>query len=306
MRTTLAKLFVDTVEKNSKAYLLSGDHGYALFDPLRSKYPEHFINAGVAEQNMVGVSAGMAKGGFLPIVYGLGAFIPVRVLEQIKLDICYEKLQVILIGDGAGAVYTTLGVSHQTFEDISTLRAIPNIKIFSPADGFELEWCFAEALKYNGPSYIRIGKSDLGTFNRSKDSIGKSGITLLHKGQKDKPILFVTGSMVSVAMALVEKDFSDYSLYSVCQIKPLEEFDFNFLKDNSSYLITIEEHNRIGGLGSTITELISSSNNLRKVFRIGANDCFTKHCGTYEYVMNEHGLSRDLVSLKIKEIAEKN
>lgn len=300
MRTTLAKLFVDTVEKNPKTYLLSGDHGYALFDPLRSKFPEHFINAGVAEQNMVGVAAGMAKGGFLPIVYGLGAFVPVRVLEQIKLDVCYEKLQVIFIGDGAGAVYTTLGVSHQTFEDIAALRAIPNIKIFSPADAFELEWCFQEALNYKGPSYIRIGKSDVTVFNKNKESIGAAGITILNLGAKDKPVIFATGSMVSVAMTLAQNELKDHSVYSISQIKPLLEKDFKFLENYSSHIITIEEHNHIGGMGSAITELTSSTNP-RRVFRIGANDCFTKHCGNYEYVMKEHGLDKDQILSKIKE-----
>ena len=302
MRTMLAKLFVDIVEKNSNTYILSGDHGYALFDPLRSKFPGHFLNAGVAEQNMVGVAAGMAKEGFLPIVYGLGAFIPVRVLEQIKLDVCYENLQVIFIGDGAGAVYTTLGVSHQTFEDISSLRAIPNIQIFSPTDVFELEWCFEKALKYKGPSYIRIGKSDLAISNTSKDSVGEAGITLLNKGKVDKPILFATGSMVSLASGLVKNDLKDYTLYSICQIKPIEEKYFKFLEYNTSYVITLEEHNKIGGLGSAIAEIVTSTFP-RRVIRIGADDCFTKHCGTYEYVMKEHGLSASQVLSKIQKIA---
>ena len=300
MRSTQSNLFVDTVEKNNKTYLLSGDHGYALFDPLRSKFPEHFINAGVAEQNMVGVAAGMAKGGFLPIVYGLGAFVPVRVLEQIKLDVCYEKLQVIFIGDGAGAVYTTLGVSHQTFEDVAALRAIPNIKIFSPADAFELEWCFLEALSYNGPSYIRIGKSDVAVFNKNKESIGHGGITLLNQGAKDKPIIFATGSMVSVAMTLASTELNNYTIFSISKIKPLEEKDFSFLQNYSSPIITIEEHNHIGGLGSAIAELTSSTTP-KKILRIGANDCFTKHCGNYEYVMKEHGLDKESILSKIIE-----
>ncbi len=302
MRSTLAQLFVDTVEKNANTYLLSGDHGYALFDPLRSKFPEHFINAGVAEQNMVGVAAGMAKSGLLPIVYGLGAFVPVRVLEQIKLDVCYEKLQVIFIGDGAGAVYTTLGVSHQTLEDIATLRAIPNMKIFSPADAFELEWCFEQALKYQGPSYIRIGKSDVAIVNKNKASIGKSGVTLLHQGKKDKPVILATGSMASVALSIAQGDLSDHTVYSVCQLKPLVEVDFKFLNDYSSFVVTLEEHNYIGGFGSAIAELTSSTNP-KKIFRIGANDCFTKHCGTYEYVMEEHGLNKAHILEKIKGFA---
>jgi transketolase len=269
---------------------------------LRSSFPEHFINAGVAEQNMVGVAAGLAKSGFLPIVYGLGSFVPIRVLEQIKLDVCYEKLKVIFIGDGAGAVYTTLGVSHQTFEDMAVLRSLPNMHIFSPADAYELQWCYEQALNYDGPSYIRIGKSDLGNFHKDYRNVAKNGMTLLHQGNSNKPIIFATGSMVSVATKLIEEDFKDYSLYSVAQIKPLMESDFKFLEHNSSYLITIEEHNRVGGLGSTIAE-ITSTINPKKIVRVGTEDCFTKFCGSYQYAMKEHGLDKENVAVKLKEVA---
>jgi transketolase len=301
MRNTLSKIFVEVVESNTKAYLLSGDHGYALFDPLRKHFPEHFINAGVAEQNMVGVGAGLAKSGLLPIIYGLGAFLPNRVLEQIKLDICYEKLKVIFVGDGAGAVYSTLGVSHQTFEDIAVLRSLPNLKIFSPCDSEELKWSFDEALKYQGPSFIRIGKSDMGENHELGDVIDGSGLTLLSKGLIDKPIILATGSMVSTCRSLVENDFPEVSVYSVCKLKPLDENELSFIKENSSFVVTVEEHNVYGGLGSIVAEIVTT-HFPKRVIRIGANDCFTETCGTYEHVMSEHGLSKDKLKKRFEEI----
>src|SRR5207245_6897776 len=114
--------------------LLTGDHGYSLFDEFRHRCPGQYLNAGVAEQNMVGVAAGLAKGGLRPVVYGLSSFVPIRVLEQIKLDVCYENLPITFIGDGAGVVYSTLGSSHQSTEDIAALRALPHMSILSPAD----------------------------------------------------------------------------------------------------------------------------------------------------------------------------
>ena len=167
MRETFSKSLVQAAQKDPNLYLLTGDHGYALFDGLRKTCPERFINAGVAEQNMVGVAAGMAKLGFMPIIYGLSAFVPVRVLEQIKIDFCYENLPCILIGDGAGVVYSHLGASHQSTEDIACLRAVPNIRILSPADKFELEACFELALKAKAPVYLRMGKADLGSVHTS-------------------------------------------------------------------------------------------------------------------------------------------
>lgn len=300
MRTAFSNLLVETVSKNPNTYILSGDHGYALFDPLRKKFPKNFLNAGVAEQNMIGVAAGMAKSGLLPIVYGLGAFVPVRVLEQIKLDICYENLKVILIGDGAGAVYTTLGVSHQTLEDIAVLRAIPNVQIFSPADAVEIEWAFKKAMDYNGPTYIRIGKSDLGSVATSIDSIPENGMTFLKEGKLDKPIILATGSMVDSAKKLIEQNFPDYSLISVCKLKPLNKSDFSFLKKYTSSLITMEEHNVLGGLGSIVAEIVSSFEP-RKILRLGSQDMFTRTCGTYAHVMKEHRLDLDSLRAAISE-----
>src|SRR4029078_1715290 len=132
---------------------------YALFDGIRTECPGQYLNAGVAEQNMVGVAAGLAKGGFRPIVYGLSAFVPVRVLEQIKMDVCYEELPVVFVGDGAGVVYSALGTSHQSTEDIAALRAVPHLTILSPADDLEMTACMKRALASAGPVYLRMGKA---------------------------------------------------------------------------------------------------------------------------------------------------
>src|SRR5438128_3689062 len=138
MRSAFATALVRFARADARIVLLTGDHGYALFDEFRRVCPGQYINAGVAEQNMVGLAAGLAKGGLRPVVYGLSAFVPIRVLEQIKLDVCHEQLPVVFIGDGAGVVYSCLGGSHQSTEDIAALRALPHIGILSPADDFEM------------------------------------------------------------------------------------------------------------------------------------------------------------------------
>src|SRR5436309_10704956 len=138
MRNAFASALIQAAQADPRVLLLTGDHGYALFDDFRQACPAQYLNAGVAEQNMVGVAAGLAKGGLRPVVYGLSAFVPVRVLEQIKLDVCYEDLPVLFIGDGAGVVYSTLGASHQSTEDVAALRAMPNLSILSPADDLEM------------------------------------------------------------------------------------------------------------------------------------------------------------------------
>lgn len=299
MRNSFSNALVKAATNDSRVYLLTGDHGYALFDSLRSTCPEKYINAGVAEQNMIGVAAGMAKSGLIPIVYGLASFIPIRVLEQIKLDICFENLQVILIGDGAGMVYSTLGVSHQCFEDIAAIRALPNMRILSPCDQFEMKLCLESALAHKGPTYIRIGKSDLGSLHKSYDFSSKTGIHEICKPRDNSPVILATGSMVKMALNLIEKDFPNFGLFSVSEIKPFNQNLFHEFTKNSNLIITMEEHSVLGGLGSTICEVVTSTIP-KKVLRLGIENKFTEKCGSYNYLLYEHGLDEQSLIKKIK------
>lgn len=298
MRDVFSQTLVDLTLKNENIYLLTGDHGYALFDELRKSNPERYINAGVAEQNMVGVAAGMAKAGLIPIVYGLSSFVPIRVLEQIKLDICFENLKVILIGDGAGVVYSKLGVSHQSFEDISSLRALPNIRILSPSDKYEMKLCLEDAVKYNGPTYIRVGKSDVGQIHSDFNFSNIPGLHKIVEGDINSPIFLATGSMVKTAQNLIQKEFTNFGLYSVSMIKPLDK---SILLDavGNRTIITLEEHSVFGGLGGAVAEIISTTLP-RKILILGIEDRFSDKCGSYEYLMLEHGLDHDSLKEKIK------
>ena len=162
MRAAFSDALVRLAKADPNVLLLTGDHGYALFDEFRKQCPAQYINAGIAEQNMVGMAAGLARTGFRPIVYGLSAFVPVRVLEQIKLDVAHDGLPVIFIGDGAGFVYSHLGTSHQSTEDIACTRAVPQLSVYSPADRFEISMCMEMAYRSASPVYLRMGKSDRG------------------------------------------------------------------------------------------------------------------------------------------------
>jgi transketolase len=293
MRSAFSKLIVSAAKDNPQVLLLTGDHGYALFDQFRKSCPEKYINAGVAEQNMVGVAAGLSKMGFLPIVYGLSSFIPVRVLEQIKIDLCYDPRPCILIGDGAGVVYSHLGTSHQSTEDIAALRSIPNIAIFSPADGYELETCFRHALTLKRPAYIRIGKDELGKIHTGTIEKFKAAYEI--KTGSSSALFLATGSMVIQAKKIAEEIYKDVSVWSVPGIKPLNSEDLPL--SGKKLVVVFEEHSTCGGLGSAICELVSEKGDTR-VLRIGVEDKFSSKCGTYDYLLREHGL--DIESLKKK------
>lgn len=280
--------------------LLTGDHGYALFDAFRAHFPAQYINAGIAEQNMVGMAAGLARAGFRPFVYGLSAFVPVRVVEQIKLDIAHDDLPVVLCGDGAGFVYSHLGTSHQSTEDIACTRAIAGLTLYSPADRFELAACMGRAYLAKKPVYMRMGKADLGDVHCQviKTSIEK--LLCIHEGKAGSVALVATGSMVRTAMDLREKFYSDAAVWSVPSIKPLDMETIAEIAKKHAAIITLEEHSVIGGMGSAVAEACAE-NVPAKVIRIGVKDRFSHHCGTYAYLLKEHGLDLEGVKAHLAE-----
>jgi transketolase len=280
--------------------LLTGDHGYALFDAFRKACPKQYINAGIAEQNMVGMAAGLARAGFRPFVYGLSAFIPLRVVEQIKLDVAHDQLPVIFIGDGAGFVYSHLGTSHQATEDIACSRVIPHLSVYSPADSFEVVACMDAAYQSKSAVYLRMGKSDRGNVHTSPLQV-KPGELLTVKSGKSHGISFIaTGALVRTALDIATTSYPDAAVLSVPFIKPIDINQVTAICRQSRTVVVLEEHSVLGGLGSVVTEIASEFAPVR-VLRIGVADRFSHCCGTYEYLLKEHGLDRASIEQRIRE-----
>lgn len=301
MRQAFSDALVRLALADKNVLLLTGDHGYALFDDFRRECPQQYINAGVAEQNMVGMAAGLARMGFRPFVYGLSAFIPVRVLEQIKLDIAHDNLPVVLLGDGAGFVYSHLGTSHQSTEDLACTRAIPQLAILSPSDRHEMTACMDLAYAAQMPVYLRMGKADRGDVHAGLPILSLPGEPLcLKEGAAGGVAILATGSMVKTALQLVETTFPEAAVWSVPVIKPLGEEALKMACRAYTRLVTLEEHAEAGGLGSLVAELISETEP-RPLLRIGVRDRFSEHCGTYDYLLHEHGLDLASVATRIGE-----
>ena len=255
------------------------------------------MNAGIAEQNMVGMAAGLARVGFRPFVYGLAAFVPIRTVEQIKLDIAHDDLPVVLLGDGAGFVYSHLGTSHQSTEDIACTRAIPQLQVLSPADRFEMSAAMDYAYRTIGPVYLRMGKADLGDVHTGPISSLQQGCLLkVHDGRADRPGLIATGSMVRGAVQIAK--IFDLMAWSAPILKPLNADDVHRAALATNGLVTLEEHSVLGGLGAAVTEITSEYQPTR-VLRIGVPDRFSEHCGTYDYLLREHGLDIDSVGERV-------
>ena len=302
MRAAFSTALVNLARQDPNVLLLTGDHGYALFDEFRKACPAQYINAGIAEQNMVGMAAGLARQGFRPFVYGLAAFVPIRTLEQIKLDVAHDALPVVLLGDGAGFVYSHLGTSHQSTEDIACTRVIPGLDVLSPADRHEMSACMTLAYESRKAVYLRMGKADRGDVHPGPLAPLRSGRLLqVRAGQPGLPALIATGSMVRTALDVAEKHL-DCSVWSAPSIKPLDPQDVVAAARSGRGVVTLEEHSTQGGLGSAIAE-ITSERLATRVLRIGVPDRFSEHCGTHAYLLREHGLDLDTVQARITAFA---
>lgn len=302
MRDALSDLLVDSASQDERFVVLSGDHGYALFDAIRATHASQFVNVGVAEQNMIGLAAGLARVGFRPCVYGLAAFVPLRVLEQIKLDLCHAHVPTILLGDGAGLVYSTLGVSHQCGEDIACLRVLPHIAIYTPCDAMELRACWNEARAAEHPCYIRLGKADRPPVNTMP--IQGTEPVVVHQGGAEfaDRLIITAGSMVAPVAEFARRH--DLTCLSVPRVKPFPTSLFSHGRD-ARRIVVVEEHVRAGGLWSAVVEHLAQHHDALGVQRraefIGLETSFTTTAGTYQYALSEHGLSDPQIDARLVE-----
>ena len=300
MRAAFSDTLVTLARNDPKVLLLSGDHGYALFDQFRKVCPSQYINAGIAEQNMVGMAAGLARSGFRPFVYGLSAFIPIRVLEQIKLDVAHDQLPVVFLGDGAGFVYSHLGTSHQSTEDIACARSIPHLSVYSPADRFEMKRCLELAYDSCSTIYLRMGKADRGDVHETPSVMRVGQLVPLRPDTGGKVAFICTGSMAKTGVLIAAKNYNHAGVWSAPFIKPIDAKQVTEICSQNDTVVVLEEHSVFGGLGSVVAEIASQYSPTR-VLRVGVNDRFSSQCGSYEYLLKEHGLDQASIEQKIQQ-----
>lgn len=293
MRNAFAKAVTDLSDVYPELVMLAGDIGNRLFDGLKKKHPKRFYNCGVAEANMTGVAAGLAATGMKPITYSIAPFNTIRCLEQIRLDICYPNLPVIIVGTGAGLSYANLGATHHSMEDIALLRTFPNMHIVCPADSIEVRLAVESAINLAAPTYIRLGKKGEPTVHDlvPKFQIGK-GIVLCTGS--DVAIISI-GNMLSVAMKAAEELKAmgiSTEVISLHTVKPLDDPLLRELFSSKKIIAVIEEHSKIGGASSAILEWgFDNELDLSKLLRFGGPDQFLTACGDQFDARNSMGLT---------------
>jgi len=298
MRIRFVNTLLEMAKRDERIMLLTGDLGFSVFEEFIEKLPKQYLNAGIAEQNMTGVAAGMAIEGKIPLIYSIIPFVTMRNFEQIRDDICYQNLNVKIVGIGEGFSYGPYGHTHYGLEDIGILRTLPGITILSPGDPMEAELATREALSISGPVYIRLGKAGEPKVHKSKPNfhVGK-GIVI--KEGKDL-VIFASGTMLPTALEVASL-LGNYSVMvaSMHTIKPLDEMLIKKLSKVMRGMFTLEEHSIIGGLGSAVAEVLAENYAKITFKRFGSPDRFNKVTGTQQFMRKINGLSADYIAEEI-------
>ncbi|HEY4787225.1 MAG TPA: transketolase C-terminal domain-containing protein [Bacteroidales bacterium] len=294
----------EIVEQYNNTLVLTADLGYLSgLERFMNKYPDKFINTGIAEQNMVGISAGLAQEGHIVFATTYATFVSMRSCEQIRHYLGYMQSNVKIVGTGAGLVMGYSGNTHYTIEDFSIMRAIPNIVVISPADATESVKAALAAAEYDGPVYIRLSGALNIPMVYTEDyhfQIGKA--VTLRKGQDIT--IFATGTMVYEALTaakILEDSSISATVVNMHTIKPLDTSVIDTACASSKLIVTVEEHGIIGGLGGAVAEYKAGIDNAPKQLFIGLPDKFGK-AGEYKYLLDKFGLTGQHIAEKIKSV----
>ena len=301
----LRTAFIDTLRElariDDRIFLLTADMGYSVFETFRDEFPDRFLNTGIAEQNTIGIAAGLAARGKIVYVYSIIPFVTMRCFEQVRLDLAYNFMNVKLVGVGAGLTYGPLGSSHHALEDIAIMQSLPDMTVLCPGDPIETRELIKRSFEYEGPVYIRLGKNGEPKIHpdETRIEIGKS-ITVL---EGNDLALITTSNMLETGKKWVEEwkqDGVNVSLISMPSLKPFDSSTVKNLIDKEIPIITLEEHSVIGGLGSIISQVIATTGKPVKFQQIGINDKFSHVIGGHEFQRKKFMLDKK-PSLKFME-----
>lgn len=291
MRNAFADEVTQMAKADPRVVLLSGDIGNRLFDKLRTQSPNQFLNCGVAEQNMMGVAAGMGLSGLRPIVYTITPFTTVRCLEQIKVDVAYHESPVIIVGTGSGLSYASLGPTHHSLEDFAIFRAIPNLQVLAPWDAPSLRACLRMAIDSGRPTYIRIGKKGEADLceGQAVPAIGDG--LVLQTGKRICILAVGTVAQEAVAAArILNQQGIAAEVVLVHTVKPCPTALFDGLLSRLECFVTVEEHARIGGFGESFLSHLALKSLQKRVICLGTSDSFMPIVGSQAFARSHFGI----------------
>jgi transketolase len=308
VRTAFIEALNELAESDPRVCLIVGDLGYSVIDEFAQKHPDQFVNAGVAEQNMIGLAVGMALSGKIVFTYSIGNFGTLRPLEQIRNDVCYHRANVKVVAVGGGLAYGNLGVTHHASEDVAIMRALPNMTVVAPGDPVEARLATRAVVALDGPAYLRLGKAGEPVVHAKEPAFELGRAIELREGTD--LTLIASGGMLAtsdkIAAQLGEKGLS-VRLLSMHTIKPLDREAVIRAATETRLVFTLEEHSVEGGLGGAVAEVLAELEGAHAPLkRIGLRPEFNKVVGDQKYLKSLHGLDEEGVMKTIQPIISRS
>jgi transketolase len=305
MRERCLKTITELAAEDERVVFVGSDLGVGVMAEFKAAFPDRFFMEGVAEQNLVGLAAGLAMEGRIVYLNTIATFLTRRCFEQVAVDLCMHNANVRLIGNGGGVVYAPLGPTHLAIEDIGILRTLPNMTILAPADAGEMGRAVRATLDHPGPVYVRVAKGHdpVVTAEAEEFRIGR-GVPM-RDGHDALIVTTGVGLQVSLGAAdLLTAAGIDASVLHLPTIKPLDVEALAAAAERVPVVVTVEEHSVIGGLGSAVAETLAEIDMLfsRKFRRLGFPDVFPTGYGDQAGMMRRYGLSADGVAAHVKEL----
>ena len=300
MRDGLIRTVLELAKQDRDVEIVTGDLGFGVLKPFWETCPDQFINAGIAEQNMTAMAAGMALEGKKVFTYSIGNFPTLRCLEQIRNDCAYHEANVNVVCVGGGFVYGSLGMSHHATEDLAVMRALPDVAVFAPADKVEAEAVARAVVNYPGTCYIRLGRGGEPIVRDHIDDFQVGKALLVQAGQD--VAIFTTGDIygeAAKAVALLEAQGIHPTVYTFPTVKPLDVQTIRHCAASHDLIVTCEEHNVMGGLGTAVAEVLAECPGKARLLRLGIEDSYCTAVGDQNYLRRKYGLCGDQIAEKI-------
>lgn len=303
MRDTFVKTLLELAKQDKNIELITGDLGFGVLKPFWEQCPDQFTNAGIAEQNMTTVAAGMALSGKTVFTYSIGNFPTLRCLEQIRNDCAYHGANVKVVCVGGGFVYGSLGMSHHATEDIAVIRALPDVVVLAPADLVEATEATKAMAYYPGTCYLRLGRGGEKKLHDKIENFQIGKAIQIHEGEK--VAIFSTGAIfeeVQKAYDLLKDQGFSPAVYTFPTVKPIDREVIAKYAAQCDLIVTCEEHNIVGGFGSAVAEVMAELDQRKaRLLRIGIEDVYSTVVGSQKYLREYYGMDGKSIARKILE-----
>lgn len=306
MRDTFVAALTEAAEADPRVMILTGDLGFGVLTKFRDRFPQQFINVGVAEQNMTGLATGLALEGRMVFTYSIANFATLRCLEHIRNDAAYHDANVKIVSVGGGFSYGALGISHHATEDLAILRALPAMTVVAPCGLWEVRQATLALIRTPGTAYLRLDKSYAPVDPAPGEEFALGRIRTVRQG--DAITLAATGGIMAealVAAAELARDGIHCRVLSVSTIKPLDIATLRVAALETGGIVTVEEHTVDGGLGGAVAEaLLEGGTPPRRFYRIGLRAGFSSIIGSQEYLRAAYGINASGIAAKVRVMLE--